>query len=46
MPHARVTRLKHQAITYGLLFLFLLKFGKFLILEAWDVIGPVLQWLI
>lgn len=45
MSHDRVTLFKHQAITYGLLLLFILKFGKFLVLEAWDVIGPIVRWL-
>ena len=45
MPQDRVTRFKHQAITYGLLALFILKFGKFLALEAWDVLGPLVKWL-
>jgi hypothetical protein len=45
MSHDSVTRFKHQAITYGLLALFILKFGKFLSIEAWDVLGPLVKWL-
>jgi hypothetical protein len=44
MSH-RVDEFKHKAITYGLLALFILKFGKFLALEAWEVLGPVAGWL-
>lgn len=45
MRQDRITRVKHQAISYGLLALFILKFGKFLVLEVWDVVGPVVRWL-
>ena len=32
---------KARIVTWGIAFLFILKFGKFLVLETWDVIGPL-----
>ena len=34
---------KALIITWGITLLFILKFGKFLVLEAWDVIGPLVR---
>jgi hypothetical protein len=34
---------KIRVVYWGLGFLFILKFGKFPILEAWDVIGPLFR---
>jgi hypothetical protein len=34
---------KALIVTWGITLLFILKFGKFLVLEAWDVIGPLVQ---
>jgi hypothetical protein len=34
---------KTDVVTSGLTFLFILKFGMFLVLEIWDVIGPLLR---
>ena len=34
---------KGRVVTWGLSLLFILKFGKFIVLEAWDVIGPLFR---
>lgn len=36
-------RWKTHLVTWGITILFALKFGKFLVLEAWEVIGPLVQ---
>jgi hypothetical protein len=46
MSHDRITESKHQAIAFGVLALFILKFGKFHAFEAWDVLGPMTKWLL
>jgi hypothetical protein len=32
---------KTRIVTYGISLLFILKFGKFVVLEAWEVVGPL-----
>ena len=32
--------LKTRVVTWGLTFLFILKLGKFIAVEVWDVVGP------
>jgi hypothetical protein len=34
---------KTQLVTWGIGLLFVLKFGKFVVLEAWDVVGPLFR---
>jgi hypothetical protein len=36
----RATDWKTTLVYWGVGFLFALKFGKFIVLETWDVIGP------
>lgn len=36
-------RWKFRVVTWGITALFILKFGKFVALEAWDVIGPLFR---
>jgi len=34
---------KNRLVHWGIAALFVLKFGKFLVLEVWDVIGPLFR---
>jgi hypothetical protein len=35
--------LKARLVTWGITFLFILKFGKFVALEAWEVFEPLFK---
>ena len=38
-----LNRWKFRIFTWGIFALFILQFGKFVVLEAWDVIGPLFR---